>query len=159
MSNPTLAQLNNMSSSQVQLQLLRCLCTSDLSFQYMLLSPASILDIVRNSKQMLQIEEQFDAPVALTSEELEEYKSYCSQLEEYAANCNPFEYALAAMQAITANQFAVLQAAKNSESEDIALCTTLANSFERIAPSEGSIAVDYKDQLHSLRLLATISKG
>lgn len=159
----SLKTLNNSTCSQVQLQLLRCLCSSDLAFHHGLLLPTTLLDLVAQSKSFLDLEPGEESN--LTSEELEEYNSYVAMLEDHAIRVSqPYEYAIAAMQALTANQFAVFQASENSEEEDIAICNSLADTFQRIAPplpSEGggNIGVQYKEQLHSLRLLAEISKG
>lgn len=151
----SLQQLNTKPATTVQLQMLRCLCTSDLAFHYMLLSPTTCADIARTARSLLSLDEKS----TLSKFGVEEYEGYCAQLEEYAANANPVELALTAMQALTHNQFAVFDNCQNTPSEDIQICTALTNSFERIAPTEGTIATTYSDQLHQLRMLAVVAKG
>jgi hypothetical protein len=66
-----LNELNKLSAVQVQLIMLRCLNTSDLTFQYMLYSPVTLFDIINRARDMLRME-----PDSLTAEETAEYMEY-----------------------------------------------------------------------------------
>lgn len=73
---PLLKDLNNMHYDQVNLLLLRCLFTSDLSFHYMMYSYQAVGDILNHC--VYNIEEPF-----LTKEEQIEFDSYIQELRDY----------------------------------------------------------------------------
>lgn len=81
----TTKELNKLTCSQIQLNILRSLATSDLSFLYMLYTPAALLDIVDISEKMLQVEQE-EGIDELSAEEKVEYLSYINDLKEYATN-------------------------------------------------------------------------
>lgn len=85
---PTIAEMDAANDAlRVELCLLRCLCTSDLAFRYMLLRADSVRDIARTSLSLLD-DEAPSHPNAkragLTDAEREEYITLCNQLGDYA---------------------------------------------------------------------------
>lgn len=77
---PTLQQLNNMDTEKGVLLLLRILNTSDLSFMYDCLNPATIRDLVETCVGILEASAEQSG---LTFEEKTEILGYFSTLHEY----------------------------------------------------------------------------
>lgn len=84
MREATLERLNNLSSAQNMLVLLRSLNTSDLTFQYMLYTKETIKDIASVALSLL-VTDQIDQEATLTVMEMKEFNDYISALEEYYA--------------------------------------------------------------------------
>lgn len=78
---PTLDQLNKVSCSKIALLQCRLLCTSDLTFQYMLYSTKTIEDILRVTKDALNAETN-ENTTDLTHAEKTELLGYLRDLEE-----------------------------------------------------------------------------
>ena len=80
---PTLEGLNFFHPTRVQLLLLRCLNTSDLTFHFALLSPPTIREIIRLSMRLFTSAEKEDE-LDFSPEECLEYFSYLANMGEYA---------------------------------------------------------------------------
>lgn len=76
---PTVAELNNLSASQVSLLLLRCLGTSDLSWMSSLFQPATMADVAEVTESLRVIDED---DRHLTPEEEAEFQQLRAHIVE-----------------------------------------------------------------------------
>lgn len=77
-----LQHLNELSAAQNILVLLRALNTSDLTFQYMLLTKETCADIEQMAQSLFTMEHGDE--MRLTPQEAKEYLEHCAALKEYA---------------------------------------------------------------------------
>lgn len=82
MQTSTLPQLNNLSAEQNMLIMLRILCTSDLTFHYMMYEKSTLTDLLITADGIHQMTSN-DGSTFLTAEEDTEYLVLVNQIQEY----------------------------------------------------------------------------
>lgn len=85
MQTTTIDDLNQLTTSQVCLIMLRCLNTSDLTFHYMLYKPETLLNIQDECSHLLAMDIQdHESDSGLSPEEISEFNDHLQTLYEYA---------------------------------------------------------------------------
>lgn len=82
----SLKELNKMSCTRVNLQMLRCFGTSDLTSHYMLYKEETIKDIVNEVTNMFKTESE-SGELDLSPEEITEFNGYVMDMNIYAGDC------------------------------------------------------------------------